>query len=158
MEPARLDENDRNDEQGRPTQGRMSRCLGALMIWDHNRDRMYERAKAVLDDPEAAQHVWRTAFHWYRGGFFENCPRVNDAWSAKPSRESSGLTVETVARTGTRISSTTWISEGRAWSAPPLARGPIPCSPQFNLRQGGDFVFTMPKYGQKTPPYALPRE
>jgi len=70
MEPARLDENDRNDEQGRPTQGRMSRCLGALMIWDHNRDRMYERAKAVLDDPEAAQHVWRTAFHLDRGGLF----------------------------------------------------------------------------------------
>ena len=54
-----------------------------LMIWDHNRDRMFERAKAVLDDPEAARYVWGTAFHWYTGDFFENCQRVHEAWPDK---------------------------------------------------------------------------
>ena len=59
--------------------------LGAvrLMIWDHNRDRMFERAKAVFDDPEAARYVWGTAFHWYMGEFFENCRLVHEAWPDK---------------------------------------------------------------------------
>ena len=54
-----------------------------LIIWDHNRDRMFERAKAVYDDPEAAKYVWGTGFHWYMGDFFENCQRVHDAWPEK---------------------------------------------------------------------------
>ncbi len=54
-----------------------------LMIWDHNRDRMYERAKIVFDDPEAAKYVWGTAFHWYVGDFFENVQRVHDAYPNK---------------------------------------------------------------------------
>ncbi len=54
-----------------------------LMIWDHNRDRMYERAKAVFDDPDAARYVWGTAFHWYMGDFFDNVQCVHDAWPDK---------------------------------------------------------------------------
>jgi len=54
-----------------------------LIIWDHNRDRMFERAKAVYDDPDAAKYVWGTGFHWYMGDFFENCQRVHDAWPEK---------------------------------------------------------------------------
>jgi glucosylceramidase len=54
-----------------------------LMIWDHNRDRMYERAKAVFDDPAAARYVWGTGFHWYCGDHFDNVQRVHDAWPDK---------------------------------------------------------------------------
>jgi glucosylceramidase len=54
-----------------------------LIIWDHNRDRMYERAKVVYDDPEAAKYVWGTGFHWYMGDFFENVQRVHDAFPDK---------------------------------------------------------------------------
>ena len=54
-----------------------------LMIWDHNRDRIYERAKVVYDDPEAAQYVWGTAFHWYVGDFFNNVQLVHDAYPDK---------------------------------------------------------------------------
>lgn len=54
-----------------------------LMIWDHNRDRMYERAQVVFDDPEAAQYVWGTAFHWYVGDNFDNVQRVHDAFPDK---------------------------------------------------------------------------
>lgn len=54
-----------------------------LMIWDHNRDRMFERAKVVFDDPEAAKYVWGTAYHWYCGDFFDNVQRVHDAWPDK---------------------------------------------------------------------------
>ncbi len=54
-----------------------------LVIWDHNRGIMYQRAQAVLDDPEAAQYVWGTGFHWYVGDHFENVARVHEAWPEK---------------------------------------------------------------------------
>jgi len=54
-----------------------------LMIWDHNRGIMYQRAKTVLDDPEAAKYVWGTGFHWYVGDHFDNVRMVHDAWPDK---------------------------------------------------------------------------
>ena len=54
-----------------------------VIIWDHNRDRMFERAKVVLDDPQAAQYVWGTGFHWYVGDNFDNVQRVHDAYPDK---------------------------------------------------------------------------
>ncbi len=54
-----------------------------LMIWDHNRGIMYQRAKEVYDDPAAAKYVWGTAFHWYVGDHFDNVRLVRDAWPEK---------------------------------------------------------------------------
>jgi glucosylceramidase len=54
-----------------------------LLIWDHNRDRMVERASAVLSDPEAAKYVWGTAFHWYVSDKFDNVQLVHDAFPDK---------------------------------------------------------------------------
>lgn len=54
-----------------------------LLIWDHNRDIMVERAKAVLDDPEAAKYVWGTGFHWYVSEAFENVGKVHDLFPEK---------------------------------------------------------------------------
>jgi len=54
-----------------------------LIIWDHNRDRMYERAKLVLDDPQAAQYVWGVGFHWYCGDHFDNVQMTHDAYPDK---------------------------------------------------------------------------
>ena len=48
-----------------------------LLIWDHNRDIIVERAKAVLEDPEASKYVWGTGFHWYVSEEFENIGEVN---------------------------------------------------------------------------------
>lgn len=36
-----------------------------LIVWDHNRDQIYQRASAILGDPEAAKYVWGVGFHWY---------------------------------------------------------------------------------------------
>lgn len=36
-----------------------------LMIWDHNKDLLVERARTVLGDPEADRYVWGLGFHWY---------------------------------------------------------------------------------------------
>jgi glucosylceramidase len=54
-----------------------------VIIWDHNRDRMFERAKVVYDDPEAAQYVWGTGFHWYVADRFDNVQLVHDAYPDK---------------------------------------------------------------------------
>lgn len=51
-----------------------------IVIWDHNRGLMYQRAKVVLDDPEAAKYVWGVAYHWYVGDHFENVKRVEQAF------------------------------------------------------------------------------
>lgn len=54
-----------------------------LLIWDHNRDRMVERASAVLSDPDAARYVWGVAFHWYVTDKFDNVQLVHDAFPDK---------------------------------------------------------------------------
>jgi len=54
-----------------------------LMIWDHNRGLLYQRAKAVYDDPQAASYVWGAAFHWYVGDHFDNVRQTHDAWPDK---------------------------------------------------------------------------
>lgn len=36
-----------------------------IIVWDHNRDLIVERANTILSDPEAAKYVWGVGFHWY---------------------------------------------------------------------------------------------
>jgi len=47
-----------------------------LLVWDHNRDDMFSRAKAIYDDPEAAKYVWGVGYHWYGDP-------EHEAWPAK---------------------------------------------------------------------------
>jgi len=66
-----------------------------LMIWDHNRDLIYERASGILNDPAAAKYVWGIAFHWYEtwtknNMMFNNIRRVYEAFPDKPLVYSEG--------------------------------------------------------------------
>jgi glucosylceramidase len=54
-----------------------------IIIWDHNRDLMVERASVVYRDAEAAKYVWGTGFHWYGEDHFEHVQLVHDAWPDK---------------------------------------------------------------------------
>lgn len=54
-----------------------------ILIWDHNRDIMVERADVVLKDPEAAKYVWGTGFHWYGDETFDNVGKVHDLHPSK---------------------------------------------------------------------------
>lgn len=52
-----------------------------IVMWDHNRDLIYQRVKTMMDDKEAAKYVWGAGFHWYEpwtGGDmqFENLRQV----------------------------------------------------------------------------------
>lgn len=60
-----------------------------IIVWDHNRDLIYQRASTLLDDPEAAKYAWGVGFHWYEdwsGGqpMYENLKRVHEAYPNKP--------------------------------------------------------------------------
>lgn len=54
-----------------------------IVIWDHNRDHLFERAKAIYDDPEASKYVWGAGFHWYNGDHFENLQLTHEVWPEK---------------------------------------------------------------------------
>jgi glucosylceramidase len=54
-----------------------------IVIWDHNRDLMVQRAATVLTDPEAAKYVWGTGFHWYGEDHFDQVQQLHDAWPDK---------------------------------------------------------------------------
>jgi glucosylceramidase len=36
-----------------------------IIVWDHNRDMIVERAQTIFDDPDAAKYAWGIGFHWY---------------------------------------------------------------------------------------------
>jgi glucosylceramidase len=59
-----------------------------IIVWDHNRDLIYQRAQTYLDDPEAAKYIWGIGFHWYEdwsGGtpMYDNLARVHEAYPDK---------------------------------------------------------------------------
>jgi glucosylceramidase len=59
-----------------------------IMVWDHNRDLIVQRAQAIFDDPDAAQYAWGIGFHWYEdwtGGvqMYDNVALVNRLYPDK---------------------------------------------------------------------------
>jgi glucosylceramidase len=59
-----------------------------LIVWDHNRDLIYQRASTILNDPLAAKYIWGIGFHWYEtwtGGNMQidNVRRVNESFPDK---------------------------------------------------------------------------
>jgi glucosylceramidase len=59
-----------------------------IVVWDHNRDLMNQRANVIYADPEASKYAWGMAFHWYEtwaGGapMFDNVRKVYEAYPDK---------------------------------------------------------------------------
>ena len=59
-----------------------------IIVWDHNRDLLFERASVILNDPEANKYVWGTGFHWYEDWkdgkpMYHNVAKVNEAFPDK---------------------------------------------------------------------------
>jgi glucosylceramidase len=61
-----------------------------IIIWDHNRGIMYQRAMVAFDDPEASKYIWGTGFHWYTGDHFENVKLVQEAFPDKKTLFTEG--------------------------------------------------------------------
>ncbi len=49
-----------------------------IIVWDHNRDIIVDRADTILKDSEARKYVWGTGIHWYVSEAFENLSKVHD--------------------------------------------------------------------------------
>ncbi len=47
-----------------------------IMIWDHNKERVYDRAKIILTDNKYADRVYAVAYHWYSGDHFDGLDLV----------------------------------------------------------------------------------
>jgi len=59
-----------------------------IIVWDHNRDLIYQRAQTYFKDPVASKYIWGIGFHWYEnwsGGtpMYDNLKRVNEAYPDK---------------------------------------------------------------------------
>jgi len=59
-----------------------------IIVWDHNRDLITNRANIIFGDPEAAKYAWGIGFHWYEdwaGGeqMYDNLDVVKEAYPDK---------------------------------------------------------------------------
>ena len=59
-----------------------------IIVWDHNRDLMTQRARVIFEDPDASRYAWGMGFHWYEtwaGGapMHANVGTVHQAWPDK---------------------------------------------------------------------------
>jgi glucosylceramidase len=59
-----------------------------IIVWDHNRDLMSQRANVIFSDPEASKYAWGMGYHWYEtwaGGepMFDNVRKVYEAYPDK---------------------------------------------------------------------------
>jgi glucosylceramidase len=53
------------------------------MIWDHNKERVFERAEEAFRNKKAADGIWGIAFHFYSGDHFEALEMTHDRWPDK---------------------------------------------------------------------------
>lgn len=54
-----------------------------IMIWDHNKERIYERANTAFTDSKASSYIWGIGFHWYSGDHFEALDAVHERFPDK---------------------------------------------------------------------------
>ena len=66
-----------------PTLHRSGRQDVKLIVWDHNRDLLFDRASCVFDDPKASKYVWGAGFHWYVSDEYHHVKMVNDFYPDK---------------------------------------------------------------------------
>ncbi|NIZ19977.1 glycoside hydrolase family 30 protein [Entomospira culicis] len=55
----------------------------SIILYDHNRDHVFDRAKVAYDNPQTAQYLWGVGVHWYVVEQFENLTKVHNAYPDK---------------------------------------------------------------------------
>ncbi len=60
-----------------------------IVVWDHNRDLIAERAHTIFGDPEAAKYAWGIGFHWYETwtGSDPNFNNLNNVTESYPDKK-----------------------------------------------------------------------
>ncbi len=54
-----------------------------VLIWDHNRERVYERARDSFAAEGAREDIWGVAYHWYSGDHYEELDMVHELFPEK---------------------------------------------------------------------------
>ena len=54
-----------------------------IFFWDHNKERLIERARVMLNDKETAKYVAGIAMHWYSGDHFEQVRMFKELYPDK---------------------------------------------------------------------------
>ncbi|MDB4098491.1 glycosyl hydrolase [Polaribacter sp.] len=59
-----------------------------IVVWDHNRDLISDRANTIFEDPEAFKYAWGIGFHWYEtwtGGLpkYDNLKNIKESFPSK---------------------------------------------------------------------------
>ncbi len=49
-----------------------------IIIWDHNKERVYDRAKTILESPKVKERVWAVGHHWYSGDHYDGLTLVSE--------------------------------------------------------------------------------
>ena len=76
----------------RPTLDKAGFSETKIMIWDHNKERIMERARESMSVPGAKEAIWGIAHHWYSGDHFDNLRMAHELYPDKPlvATENSG--------------------------------------------------------------------
>ena len=59
-----------------------------IVVWDHNRDLISNRANTIFEDPEASKYAWGIGFHWYETwtGSLPNYDNLKNIKSSYPTK------------------------------------------------------------------------
>ena len=68
----------------RPTLDKSGFKETKIMIWDHNKERIMERARESMLVPGAEKAIWGVAFHWYSGDHFDNLRLAHELYPNLP--------------------------------------------------------------------------
>jgi glucosylceramidase len=55
-----------------------------ILIWDHNKERVVDRALETFAVPGAKDDIWGIGFHWYSGEHFDNLRMAHELFPDKP--------------------------------------------------------------------------
>lgn len=51
-----------------------------IIVWDHNKERVYDRSKKIFSSPAVKERVWGVGHHWYTGDHFEGMRLVHECF------------------------------------------------------------------------------
>ena len=54
-----------------------------LLVWDHNRDRLFDRMNESMSVPGADKFIGGAAFHWYSGDQYDQVKKTSRTWPNK---------------------------------------------------------------------------